>query len=966
MKAVIPALFVCIYSCAFTQDFNYRHFTVASGLPSSTVYSIAEDSSGFIWFGTDNGLVRFDGFHYKQFSTADGLPDNEVLHIWCDSKNRIWINCYNSPIVYLQNDHIVNSSNSRLLKYAPKTFVYDKFLESPDGTIWISGLSSTIRINADTLIRLDIPGRDGNPLNNFVESEGKVYLLNATSFYRTDTQPLTIVAENNELDSMFMFNKNEIFNHRIYAFNKSKVALEFKFDLPQSLEFVRKIWFEAGVAAMCRYNDSSYAVGTDNGFVFTDLQFNAIGPYYLKGKNISSMLCDRQGNLWIATIDDGVYFLPVNKCISFDFTGMPENAMVTAISCMNDSLIVAGSEKGNLYIINGNRIMKTLPAIANEFYYHKILDIHPIDDGLFVTAASGFYKINPNNDVKRVPARTIIKTVSWFGNKIFSGTASSGSFIDKDLNPGDTIVNKRIISSAFDKSGTLWLATLDSLYFYDNKLQPVTWYQIEKHSRISSIRFLKNGSMVLATYNNGVLINNNGHLTSITKNNGLAGNLCRDLYIDDDDHILVCTSDGLTEINFDTSTNSITWLRNYFQSDGLLSNSTYSVIVKDETAYVGTLTGISIIPVHHERQFNAIPVLISSYNGHTLNQTDGNNRIEFNHSTNDLHFEYIGISFNTDEPLHYAYRLTGANDQWDTTFENGINYSNLSPGNYTFEVYAFDGRGNKSTNPASVSFVIHAAYWQTVYFRIFVFALLIACIYFIINYRQNQLRKKEIARHEVELQITELKLSAIRAQMNPHFIFNALNSIQHFNIVHDFDSAQKYLSDFSKLVRKTLDFSTKNFISLSDEIDYLDNYLSLEKLRFEDGFNYSIIKSDEVPSEIEIPSQVIQPFAENAILHGIKNLVGKKGFLKIRFYIADKLLFCIIDDNGIGINASKKQNAGRQHESKGLNLSGSRIQAINALYHLNIELTIEDKSDIDPGTQGTTVIIRLPLTIHGK
>ena len=968
MRWFISVLFLFLCRCALTQDFNYRHFTIADGLPSSTIYSTTEDSTGFIWFGTDNGLVRFDGYHYKQFTTADGLPDNEVLHIWHDSKNRIWISCYNSPICYLQNNIIYNSKNSELLKSIPKSFVYDGFFESSDGTVCISGVSNTILVKKDTIILLDLPGtRDGNPLSNFVEVNQKIYLLNSGAFYSTDVNPVKIVSEIKQYDSLVVFNKNEIFGKKVYLFNHSRLIVENIFDLPQTYKVNRKIKFYAGVSAICKYNDTTYAVATDNGFVFTDLQLNVQSPVYLKGKNISNLYLNRNGDLWISTTGDGVYFIPFNKCISFDFSNEIESGSITSISAINETTIAAGSEKGQIYLLENNHLKQKLPALTLENNYRKILNIHPVSDWLFVCASSGFYKIQMNNQLQKLRTSAIIKSVSWFGDTLFSGTSAEGSFLNNQFDHGDTIFRNRIIASQFDHIGNIWFATLDSLYTYQNgKLKQADWYDLEKHSRISAINFLKNGAMVLATYNNGILIRNRNKLISVSTADNLASNLCRNLFIDAEDHILICTTNGLSEVGFDTSANKINWVRNYSKTDGLLSNSTYAVFVSGEIAYVGTNAGISLIDIHSADRHLAIPVAITAFNGKSFSIPDKNHPLQFNYDQNDIHLEYTGISFNRDEPLFFTYRLKGSNQDWDTSFQNGINYSNLSPGEYTFEVFAHDGRGNKSACPASVSFVINAAFWQTIYFKLFLLLTTIALIYFIINYRLSHLRKKEQAKHAVEMQINELKLSAIRAQMNPHFIFNALNSIQHFNIVHDFDSAQRYLSDFSKLVRKTLDFSTQNFVRLADEIDYLDNYLSLEQLRFENRFGYSIIKSDEVPSEIEIPSQIIQPYVENAILHGIKHLQNEKGNLKIQFYIADKSLFCVIDDNGIGIHASQKMNAPRKHISKGLNLSKSRIQAMNELYHLHISISIDDKQDAQTGAHGTKVIIRIPLKSKSK
>ncbi|MFY0253258.1 histidine kinase [Chitinophaga sp. 30R24] len=216
---------------------------------------------------------------------------------------------------------------------------------------------------------------------------------------------------------------------------------------------------------------------------------------------------------------------------------------------------------------------------------------------------------------------------------------------------------------------------------------------------------------------------------------------------------------------------------------------------------------------------------------------------------------------------------------------------------------------------------------------------------------------------EYDKKLTEIELKAIRAQINPHFIFNCLNSIQLFVMQRDYEFAQKYLSDFSYLIRKTLDFSRRNFISLADEITYLNTYLGLEKMRFENRMEYEIIVDPVIATaELEIPAMLLQPYVENAVKHGMTNPKQPTGLLTIYFnQVAADMLECIIADNGIGIARSKSlRMLPKHHQSSGMEISQNRAELLNKMYNTEIHIEIIDRSAEDEVDSGTVVKILIP------
>ncbi|WP_298740212.1 histidine kinase [uncultured Chitinophaga sp.] len=216
---------------------------------------------------------------------------------------------------------------------------------------------------------------------------------------------------------------------------------------------------------------------------------------------------------------------------------------------------------------------------------------------------------------------------------------------------------------------------------------------------------------------------------------------------------------------------------------------------------------------------------------------------------------------------------------------------------------------------------------------------------------------------EYDKKLTEIELKAIRAQINPHFIFNCLNSIQLFVMQRDYEYAQKYLSDFSYLIRKTLDFSRRNFISLADEITYLNTYLGLEKMRFEHKMEYDIRLDPAIATaELEIPAMLLQPYVENAVKYGMTNPNQPIGRLTIHFrQLPGDMLECIIEDNGIGINRSKElRTLPKHHQSSGMEISFNRAELLNKMYNSGIHIEVIDKSSRNFAESGTIVRILIP------
>ncbi|MFI5172536.1 MAG: histidine kinase, partial [Chitinophagales bacterium] len=341
--------------------------------------------------------------------------------------------------------------------------------------------------------------------------------------------------------------------------------------------------------------------------------------------------------------------------------------------------------------------------------------------------------------------------------------------------------------------------------------------------------------------------------------------------------------------------------------------------------------------------------------------------IYYTYDKNQLQFDFGAIDFTLPEKITFAYMLENADNDWiNAGNERSANYSGLSPGNYIFRVKAYNSDGFESTTIYEQKIVIKPPFWQTWWFRILISLILIGIVVLLTRLRIRYIRKQE----QIKLQVAESKImasenemKALRSQMNPHFIFNSMNSINHYILNNDAEQASEYLSDFAKLMRIILENSREQFIPLDREIEMLHLYLQAEQMRFKNSFEYAINIADEIETtEVMIPSMILQPFIENSILHGI-NHKNEKGHINIEIMKSDHILLCTITDDGVGRKRSMELNGGRKrmHQSYGLKITGERL---NVIFQKNLTeepVKIIDLYNAANHSCGTKVEIRLPL-----
>jgi hypothetical protein len=354
--------------------------------------------------------------------------------------------------------------------------------------------------------------------------------------------------------------------------------------------------------------------------------------------------------------------------------------------------------------------------------------------------------------------------------------------------------------------------------------------------------------------------------------------------------------------------------------------------------------------------------------------------LSLSHNENLINIETGIIDFYAKGNGNIRYKLEGPNRNEDWQYGpaySTIRYDGLAPGNYRLILQATNASHEFNSPQKVLSINISPAFWNTWWFRIAAILFIGSMIYFIIRWRLQQRFRLRLERSERETQIaemrqktaelqqqaTELEMQALRAQMNPHFIFNSLNSINRFILQNNRAQASEYLTKFSKLVRLILQNSQASLIPLEVELEALGLYLDLEAVRFDHRFDYKISVSKDLDIDVlKVPPLIIQPYAENAIWHGLMHK-EEKGHLDIEITQEKNHLFFKIADNGIGRKAAAElsSKSATKHKSMGLKITADRIAMLQSSNGQESPVSFIDLVSPDGRAAGTEVIIKMPV-----
>lgn len=989
----------CCFLCA--QESTFIHYTVDDGLPSSHVYYVMQDSQDYMWFGTDKGLCRFDGYEYKTYTVGDGLPFNDVWRMVEDSKGRIWLATFGPNFHYIQNDSIVRIENpNRNLTGLP----IHSFTEDQRGNIWIHSERGILyRYKDDSLSKapfkqsLNQKTIDEHHFKDYLVIGESVYILHNDSCYHY--RPVHFLKRLNEI----ALKKDSTHITRYYyihsnEFHNPDTSINFYnnnlyFSLPDSLIKIEFPINHCTGYPVSLKGTEDYIFKCDTSIFAVDKNFKITHKYdFINKFETNHLFSDRQNNLWIPTDDDGVFMRPSNSIYTKNYKGPKDKFAVKSLLKTPDGILWIGTEAGQIYRLEENKKLvlltdfleekeETLASVIDMNYSakeNKLCFLHKetsfrclfLDDPKqhteFVYDVVSSYS-KPHSRKIRTKYIGLDKGVCCL--KAFGQQDSDTLWIQSCSGLIGWSKNKDTYQLRWHKTGRgyalaekdekIWLGRPQGLFYFENLQLDSLKGLKEKYpilnKSINQLALDSQDKLWIGTDGYGVFCLKDEVLDTIP---ALKNTIVKKIFIDEKDEAWVTSNQGLYHIQDKQN------VRLYTTAEGLSSNEVNSVYVDSSSIYVGTNKGLTIIDRKQNAQNNTPPPLhLTRLLVRGEEQTLTPNKKEYNfdldYDQNSLKIEYVCLSFESNQSIIYEYKLSGIDTEWKQTKELSKEYPILPHGqSYTLELRAKDINQTYSNDVYKLNFKIGSPWWETGWFRLSVLTLIVG---FVI-YRINRFKQKEREKTLINKRFAELELNALQSQMNPHFIFNALQAIQDFVAGKDERAANKYMSNFSKLMRLFLESSKEKYISLEEELKLLSLYMELEQLRFEPPFTFEIDCPESIDwGAVEIPSMLLQPFVENAINHGLKYKKGQ-GFVKIKIREQNNRLIVRIIDDGIGIKKAKeiKERATKSYKSRSMTIIEERIKTIQFVDQVEIKISVQDRL-IDDQVKGTIVEIVCPF-----
>ncbi|MBL7743640.1 MAG: histidine kinase [Chitinophagaceae bacterium] len=1002
------------------QQAHFNNLTEKDGLSNNRVTCFYKDKAGYLWIGTESGLNRYNGNNWKIYKPSprkkNYLSNSFITDIEQDAKESIWVSTrkgLNRIDVVAGTTEVFLPDDTGASVYAiPNDLIWDTYPDT-DTSIWIAAdarefchynpvqkkfyyydfieylaknhfeinpaYHSIFRILPKSSAELWLATTDG--VFSFNKQTGSFILLaamalNSVTFFYFDTRvnKLYCADRQNKLHSIDPEKKETA----VISLDKNKYRdkINLIYGLDKQYLFVPS---SEGLVCVNEKNEVLYFLEGTAG------KENALLP----GK-INCIYKDRQQITWVGTANGVSKFIPAfnnNLNISFpnSFTLDPDLSLKNFIyDPLSDEWLIASWKDNTVYTVNNTTGIVTKlkkPATFRDnncyaFYSNNEDSIFMLGNGHLLLRHGLFTKWDkitlppPYHNSVIICMAIDPEGNYWLGNMrrelfIYSPVTKkiwtpSKNDIDRDLT--------RCLATDF-QNNCMWIGTSGyGLIRYDFSNNTFRFIETNIKSETAIHSFLINdilpdgkGNIWVATFEGG-LAKYNASLPSgkgvVTYNTmvGLPDDNIYSLAPDGKGGAWFTTINGIGHIASDGSRKGL-----YNQQSGLPYSKFQQSIVALPTGKIATVMENNFICFDPGTSITSYeyPVVIDDIivnDTMTLTGVSGANTKTFSYKQNAFTFHYAVLDFISPGALEYYYMLKGYENDWvHSGAQHSVRYSKLAPGTYTFMVKAKSENGDYYSPVAVFRFYIHPPFWQTWWFRA-------ACALFAAGLIFWLIRKRiKFIRHEAELKqkIAETEMMALRAQMNPHFIFNCLNSIDNLIQNNEKEKATTYLAKFAKLIRAILENSKNNVIPCWKDMETLQLYLELEELRCDKRFSYKVnIDADILHGDYKVPPLVIQPFVENAIHHGLMNKKESDKELHIFVSAENNEISYVIEDNGVGRKqAAEYKKLNRSfHNSMGIDITMERINLFNGK---NGSVKITDIYDEQQQAKGTKVEVRL-------
>lgn len=939
------------------------------------VSALFQDSKGYLWSGGYGGLSRFDGKTFLNFNKKKGLIDHNVNAICEDDSNIIYIGT-NKGLSVIANTKITNYSgasglnsqitalckgnnNSMFIGTARGLFLFSEnkiksvsklpsykinCLFKGDTSYLYIGTDSGLVINGNKTFKV-LTIKNGLPSNKInAITKYKNFIIVGTnkglSFYNLGTKKFTnyfienglideniscLLSQANDVlwigsqNGLLKFNGNQFYYYNIGFDNNSNIVRCLINDKEDN------VWVGSH-SGLFKYRDNSFSTfdkinGPGNAFVY-------------------QIFRDSKNDLWMCSENNGIYKYSQGYFKRYGITdGLSTNISRAGLQDKNGRLIFG----------TANSIMQ----FKNEKFYNLPIPknlVGPFD--MLYLAKTGKVWIGGSNGICSLD---------------FNGEKLETKFYYLIKNS-----NTLVYGFAEDEEANLYIGTFGQGLF---KLKNDSVYNISKQFKLPeenffSLRYINN--FILAGTLNGLILYNTITNTYkyITELDGLNSDLVYSLeFASNKNDLWIGTNQGINKLDLKKYLNeNIIQITSFGKQEGFVGvecNSNGIWEDNDKSLWFGTVSGIVMHqPLNVKQNTTQNSTLIQSIK--LVNEdTILSQNCKLPYYLNSISFYYKGICLTNPDKVLYIKKLEGLEKNWSVPSpEDYSKYANLAPGKYTFKVKSCNNEGVWDDNETTFIFKINAPYYLTWWFILILVLSVASIIYLIFKIRLHTIRKNQKQDFDRKVEMSKIELKALRSQMNPHFIFNSLNSIQHYIFNSKTDEAIKYLNKFARLVRIILNNSDKPTVTVEEDLEALKLYLELEQMRFEGKFDYEIIVDKTVDTDYDImPPLLMQPYVENAILHGL-NPKPEKGLLTINLSFKNNFLICTIIDDGIGRDKAsqiKRTMPGNKHKSLGMKITEDRLRILNEINSSELSVTITDLKDNEENSLGTKVQLYVPL-----
>ncbi|MFY8021318.1 MAG: sensor histidine kinase [Bacteroidia bacterium] len=930
------------------------------GLPNLNIYDIIIDKNGFVWLATEYGIYRFDGQNFKPYQSNEqnSLAGSSLKE---DKFGRIWYENFDGFLFYVENDSLKTLPNQNPNAFYPIALDSERLFYHYKNKLKILSLKTLQEIK-----QLNIPNENIHD----VDSRGnKIFMTDKNTIIIIDSSErvtkLILNTTPKDITARIHVSQNQIFT--CSKFNENSTFYTFK----NNIQFTHSISLKSGlINKLYVHNNTLYILSTNGIYTFIENGNKWIEKeHWFPELNILSIAIDKSGSIWLGTNGLGLLKIPDTQKHIINF---PKEKSFKTIKSTSTGFIASGAN-GEVYYLDFNlNILKQIYQDPDSIPFISLEYDEP--NQLLFTSSKYSHVID-------------LKT----GKTIISNNFSQKDFtkIDQKYYLIGTSNSCLLIKSPVaTKVKSIW----DDFFNLNNKNNS-EFIDILKYARVKSVQSINNGSVLMMATNRGLFfksLKNEGEILFKEKklflqkliviNNEIWGLSQRgELFLikqiqNSTEFVIQKLERKETIFSIKASKNGIILLEEFgctilntttLNPIGEVKLNSFNIQLLDAEYINNNLFLLSNNGWLKKNLNTKDPIRNSWFNIYAIN--NGTNLIkqtepfQLDWNKNTLDIKFLWFPGTGDEANSIEYNIN--NGAW-IRLENEtreLHLEALNPGDYQIVFKT----GNHEWLDKKVIFKINKPIWLQYWFILLIAssALLFMYWYYANRLKSMQERNQLVTqRLTLEKELNHSRLSSIRAQMNPHFFYNALNTIQAYIFQKDPENAIDYLNKFARLTRIILDGSDKETVSLENELESLQMYLELEKMRFSEQFDFKIkclVKDLEL---IKIPSMIVQPYVENAIKHGLMHIIQNR-MLNIEFSEQNEYLQVIVDDNGIGRKKAGELNKIKEskHQSFSTSATEKRLNILNRGLIKKVLVEYVDKKTETGMSLGTRVIIRIPL-----